>query len=241
VIKLLSPDPRTEKDSRLALCLALIAGYLDAYALRTYTVYVSFMSGNTTQTGLMIGQGELASAAPSALAIAFFVAGSFAGALLTHFGQPCSRQLLFGAVSTLLAMVIGLTQLGRLDSAAGIMALSLGMGMMNAVLSRLGGEPVSLTFVTGDLNRFGSHLALAVQRAPLPDVQGPWDTHLHRAARLGIVWASFLVGAILSAAVTSLIGALALLPPLVILLALTLFQPRTAPNPESVGAGDSAG
>jgi hypothetical protein len=31
VMKLLSPDARTERERRLAICLALIAGYVDAH------------------------------------------------------------------------------------------------------------------------------------------------------------------------------------------------------------------
>ena len=217
----LFPDVRTERERRLAICLALIAGYVDAFSLRAFATYVSFMSGNTTQIGVLTGQGKLFSALAPALAIVFFVAGSFAGTWLT--GQRYSPRLLFGLVSILLVVVIGLAQLGALDAAVGIAILSLAMGMMNATLSKVGGEAVSLTFVTGDLSRVGSHLALAVQRAPLPDAQGPWDTHRRRAARLGIVWAGFLAGAAFSGAAVSYLGVLALLPPLVILLALTLF------------------
>jgi uncharacterized membrane protein YoaK (UPF0700 family) len=223
MMKLVSPDARTERERWLAICLALIAGYVDAYSVRAFATYVSFMSGNTTQLGVLTGQGRLAAALLPVLAIVFFVAGSFAGTWLSHSGLRLSRQLLFGIVSTLLAVVIGLTQLGRLDAAVGIATLSLAMGMMNTTLSKIGGEAVSLTFVTGDLSRVGSHLALAVQRAPLPDAQGPWDTHRRRAARLGIVWSGFLAGAALAGAATSYLGVLALLPPLVILLALTLF------------------
>src|SRR5260370_18932152 len=153
------------------------------------------MSGNTTQTGVLAGQGRLGAALLPAVAIVFFLAGSFAGTWLTHSGRRHWRQLLFGVVSTLLAVVIGLTQLGALDAAVAIATLSLAMGLMNTALSKVGAEAVSLTFVTGDLNRIGSHLALAVQRAPLPDAQGPSDTHLRRAARLGIVWAAFLARA----------------------------------------------
>jgi uncharacterized membrane protein YoaK (UPF0700 family) len=80
MIKLLSPDARAER--RLAICLALIAGYVDAYGLIAFATYVSFMSGNTTQTGSMVGQGNLVAALPSAVAIVFFVAGSFAGTWL---------------------------------------------------------------------------------------------------------------------------------------------------------------
>jgi 3-hydroxyisobutyrate dehydrogenase-like beta-hydroxyacid dehydrogenase/uncharacterized membrane protein YoaK (UPF0700 family) len=197
---------------------------VDGYGLRAFATYVSFMSGNTTQTGLLTGQGGLAAALPSALVIVFFVAGSFAGTWLTHSGRRHSRRLLFGVVASLLAVVLGLTQLGALDSAAGIGTLSLAMGMMNTTLSRVGGEPVSLTFVTGELNRIGSHLALALKRAPLQDAQGMWDTHLRRAGLLARVWAGFLAGAVLSGAATSCFGARALLPPSLLLLALALFS-----------------
>src|SRR5262245_35843245 len=129
VMKLLAPDARAER--RLAIGLALIAGYLDAYGLRAFAVYVSFMSGNTTQTGVLTGEGKLGAALPSALAIVFFVAGSFAGTWITHSGRRHPRRLLFGLVSGLLAVVIGLTRLGALGAAVGIAILSLTMGMMN--------------------------------------------------------------------------------------------------------------
>jgi Protein of unknown function (DUF1275) len=35
----------------LAVGLAMIAGFVDAYGIITYNTYLSFMSGNTTQTG----------------------------------------------------------------------------------------------------------------------------------------------------------------------------------------------
>ena len=63
----------------LAAALALIAGFIDAYGMITYGVYVSFMSGNTTQTGYQTAEGAFGPASLSALAILFFVVGSFAG------------------------------------------------------------------------------------------------------------------------------------------------------------------
>ena len=220
MITLLSPDARAE--GRLAIGLAMIAGYVDAYGLVAYGVYVSFMSGNTTQTGSIAGQGKLLAALPSALAILFFVVGAFAGTWLTHSTLRHSRRILFGAIATLLAVTIGGTQLGSSvrHGAVGIATLSLAMGLMNTTLSHIGAEPVSLTFVTGTLNKIGRHLALALNRAPFPAAQGPWDTHLHRAGLMATVWASFLTGAIASGAATSYFGVWALLPPVLILLAL---------------------
>ena len=183
------------------------------------------MSGNTTQTGSLTGQGNVAAALPSALAIVFFLFGSFGGNWLTHSGLRHSGRLLFGAVATLLAVIIGITQLGMLDAEVGIAALSLAMGLMNTTLSRVGAEPVSLTFVTGTLiTSCAHHLAapLSVLRIALADAQGPsWDTHLRRAGLLASVWAGFLTGAVLSAAAIRYFGVWVLLAPLLILLALS--------------------
>src|SRR5579859_5760549 len=155
---LLSPTAQTEK--KLAICVALVAGYVDAYTLRAFSTYVSFMSGNTTQTGLLIGQTRIATALLPALAILSFLVGSFAGTWLGHSGIHHSRRLLFGIVSALLAVLAGINLIGGFSAGPQVAAFSLAMGMMNTALSRVGAQPVSLTFVTGTLNRIGGHLAL---------------------------------------------------------------------------------
>jgi uncharacterized membrane protein YoaK (UPF0700 family) len=97
-----------QAQERLAAGLAMIAGYIDAYGYFTFKTYLSFMSGNTTQTGYQTGQGDLA-AMPSLLAIVSFVIGVFTGTWLTHSGTHQSRRLRFGVVAALLALMIGLT------------------------------------------------------------------------------------------------------------------------------------
>jgi uncharacterized membrane protein YoaK (UPF0700 family) len=190
----------TREQRRLAIWLALIAGYVDAYALIAYGVYVSFMSGNTTQTGSLIGEGRLLVALPSAVAILFFVVGSFAGTWLTESRFRNSRQIRFSVIAAVLAMIIVGSQLGNQAPHAEIIIAMLGlaMGLLNSRQSHIGPEPVSLTFVTGTLSKGGNHLAMAVRRAPLPDAQGPWDTHLRRAALMASVWAGFLAAGRLS-------------------------------------------
>lgn len=203
--------------------MALIAGYVDAYGIVALGVYLSFMSGNTTQTGARTGQGHFATALPSALAIMFFVIGIMAGTLLTNFGGlRRSRSALLGAVAALLALIIGSTNLALLDAKFAIAVISLAMGMMNTTQSQVGGEPVALAFVTGDLVWLGRHLALAILRAPVQAGRGSWDTHLYRALILTRVWGGFLTGALLSGAATPRFGVWVLLPPCVILLVLAL-------------------
>src|ERR1700729_2428333 len=91
----------------LAAALAMIAGFVDAYGMITYGVYVSFMSGNTTQTGYQAAEGAFGPASLSALAILFFVVGSFAGTLLVEFAGRYARRVLYCAVAAALAAIVG--------------------------------------------------------------------------------------------------------------------------------------
>jgi uncharacterized membrane protein YoaK (UPF0700 family) len=209
---------------RLAAALAMIAGFVDAYGMITYGVYVSFMSGNTTQTGYQAAEGAFGPASLSALAILFFVVGSFAGTLVVEFAGRYARRVLYCVVAAALAAIVGLTQFGMLSGAFAIAAISVAMGVMNNALSRVGAQAISLTFVTGSLSRVGSSLALALRRAPLRDAQGPWDTHLRRALMLARLWLGFLVGALMSGAATPRYGALALSAPALILAVLAAFD-----------------
>lgn len=203
--------------ARLATGLAMVAGFVDAYGIISYNTYVSFMSGNTTQIGYRAGQGNFAQALPSAVAITFFVAGSFAGALIASSETSAAQRLAFSVVAASLALIVGLTHLGLGPNEVLIALACWAMGILNTTLSRVGSTQVSVTFVTGTLSRLGTQLALAVRSAPLPDSQGPWDSHLRRARLFAGIWAAFLGGALLSSAVTPRFGAWVLLAPILIL------------------------
>jgi uncharacterized membrane protein YoaK (UPF0700 family) len=218
-----SPRAKARSAEWLAAALAMIAGFVDAYGMINYRVFVSFMSGNTTQTGYQAAEGLFGPASLAALAILFFVIGSFLGALLVEAAGRLARRAVFGVVAAALAEVVGLTHFGFLTVGFGIAIVSIAMGVMNTAFSRVGAEAITLTFVTGTLSRVGSHLAQAAKRAPLADAQGPWDTHLRRAALLARLWSAFLLGALLSGAATPWFGPWALAAPAVILAALAAF------------------
>jgi uncharacterized membrane protein YoaK (UPF0700 family) len=217
---------------RLAAVLALISGYIDAYTLLHYKVYASFMSGNTTQTGLGAGQGKLADAGHHFLPIPFFVIGIFLGTFLLK-----SRlRWLWGLVAALLAAGLAAALLDPLPGWISIVLFSMAMGIMNLTINHVGGQPVSLGFVTGDLNNLSRHLAQAVRGEPLSDSQGSWDTHWSRAAVLAGVWGSFLLGALLAGAGMAHFGAWVLLPPTLILLALAVFERESRVTGKAVAA-----
>jgi len=218
------PQRRARRTERLALVLGVIAGFCDGYGVITYGVFVSFMSGNTTQAGYQTAEGLFRPASLAALAILSFVLGSFAGTLLVQATGRLARRAVFGLVAAALAEVVGLTWLGALTVGFCILIVSAAMGVLNSAFSRVGAESVSLTFVTGTLSRVGAHLALALKRAPLTDAEGPWDTQLRRAMLLARLWAGFLAGAFMSGAATPRFGFWALLGPALALAALAAFD-----------------
>ncbi len=69
----------------LAVMLAALAGMVDAVGfLRLGKLFVSFMSGNTTQLAIAIGSGQFAGAGLILEIIVLFVAGAAAGQLIAH-------------------------------------------------------------------------------------------------------------------------------------------------------------
>src|SRR6202453_4404667 len=182
----------TRNAELLAAALAMIAGFIDAYGMITYGVFVSFMSGNTTQTGYQTAEGAFGPPSRPALAILCFVGGAFAGTLLVQAAGRLARRAVFGVVAAALAEVVGLTYFDFLSVGFGIAIVSVAMGVMNSAFSLTLAQSVSLTFVTGTLSRVGSSLALALRRGPLADARVPWDTQLRRAMLLARIWVGFL-------------------------------------------------
>jgi uncharacterized membrane protein YoaK (UPF0700 family) len=232
---------QTRTQWALAIFLALIAGYLDGYGLLVLGTYVSFMSGNTTTTGLSSGEGNFHAALPSAIAVLSFVTGSFLGNVFTQSKIRHSHRLIFGIIAGLLATVAGLELHGLSNAAAGIAMLSLAMGMLNPALSKIGAESVSLTFMTGMLSRIGGHFASAAGRRPLTEGEGPGDSHLARARIDASIWAGFLVGAALSGMARSHFRLWALLPPSLVMIALALFSESAITLPQKRIASSISG
>jgi uncharacterized membrane protein YoaK (UPF0700 family) len=223
----LTPARRRVVQGRIAACLALTAGYVDAYGLFVLGTYVSFMSGNSTTTAVELGKGEFGQAVSPAIAIPGFVAGSLAGTLVTHMRWRQPHRILFAAIAAMLAAALGLGAASA-PKEIEIAGLSFAMGMVNPALSHVGLEKVSLTFMTGALSRLGSHLALGLRRAPVAEAEGDWDTHFHRALLDARLWVTFVLGAVLCIVATSALQSLALAPAIAVMLALSLFCPTEA-------------
>jgi uncharacterized membrane protein YoaK (UPF0700 family) len=218
-----SPEDIARAPGWRAAILALIAGYVDCYGFLNYKVFASFMSGNTTQAGLQIGQEKFAEAGLDLLTILLFVVGAFIGTIILHSSLRHRLSWLFGLVAALLAVAMVAVHSSPPSGWFRIVTLSLSMGVMTTTVTHVGQQSVSLGYVTSALRNFAQHLALAIKRAPLADAQGSWDSHGRRAVLLAGLWTAFLGGALLAAAAAPHFAAWALAPPIIVLLALTAF------------------
>jgi uncharacterized membrane protein YoaK (UPF0700 family) len=206
--------------------LALISGYVDSYTLLKFGVFASFMSGNTTTAGSQAGQFKLVAAGHTLLPIPFFLLGIFAGTLIV----PSDQRHLLHRLSALVAALLAVGTVAAYWAWPGwlsIMILSTAMGILNTSITHVGGQTVSLGFVTGDLNNLAQHVALGVRRAPLPQAQGSWDTRWARATLLASIWTAFLSGAVLGTALASRLAAWTLLVPSALLLAVPVLERAT--------------
>jgi uncharacterized membrane protein YoaK (UPF0700 family) len=162
---------------------ALISGYVDSYTLLDFGVYVSFMSGNTTSVGLHAGHAKLALAGHRLPPIPFFALGIFIGTLLVLANPRRELPRHSFLVAALLTFDIAVIYFGW-PGWLSISVLSTSMALMNTSITHVGGQAVNLGFVTGDLNNFAQHLAMGIRQDPVPQMQGPWDSHWWRAAVL---------------------------------------------------------
>jgi uncharacterized membrane protein YoaK (UPF0700 family) len=205
--------------------LALISGYVDSYALVKFGVYASFMTGNTTSAGAHAGEFNWAAARHSLLPIPLFVLGILAGTLLMQADRRRALPRLSALVAAMLTVGVAAAYFGW-PEALSIVILSFAMGAMNTAILQVGGQAVSVGFMTGDLNNLAQHVAMGIKSAPVAEAQGSWDTHWRRASLLAGLWIAFLSGAVLGAALGSRLAVWTLLLPALMLFVLALISSR---------------
>jgi len=182
----------------LAGLLAALAGMVDAIGyLRLSHLFVSYMSGNSTQFAIALGKGDFSQARAIILLIALFVLGAAGGQLLAHLtGRRHLTWVLIAAASLLAAAAL---------FSAAPEPMVLAMGALNASMHRAGRVGVSLTYVTGTLVKLGQGLGDYVASRAVG-----WDW-LQQAAP----WVGLVAGAAVAGAAYLRIGAAAVWIPVV--------------------------
>jgi uncharacterized membrane protein YoaK (UPF0700 family) len=135
----------------LAALLAALAGMVDVIGyLHLNGLFVSYMSGNSTQLAAALGQGDLGQAGAITKLVLLFVLGAAAGQVLAGSTGEWHMSWVLAGVTILLTIAA----LSTLAPEPMVFA----MGTLNASMHRAGNIPISLTFVTGVLVRFGQGL-----------------------------------------------------------------------------------
>jgi uncharacterized membrane protein YoaK (UPF0700 family) len=142
----------------LALLLAGLAGWVDAAGLAgSGGVFISFMSGNTTDLAASLAHEDWVKAEVIGAVIALFVAGVAAGETLERI---VGRPLVLALEAFFLASGAALhAYLQGAVAQLGLFPLVFAMGLQNATMHRAGGVSIGLTYVTGTLVQIGRTLA----------------------------------------------------------------------------------
>ncbi|MDM0014972.1 YoaK family protein [Variovorax sp. J22P168] len=176
----------------LAVCLAALAGYIDAIGfLYLGGYFVSFMSGNTTRLAVALQAGDAIGILLGI--IACFVAGAGCGTLVGHFAGARRRAAVLVSVAATLALAAALVD-GH-GAVPSILLMAFAMGMENTVFQRDGTVVVGLTYMTGTLVKMGQKLALAM----LGQERLSWFSPL-------VLWIGLLSGGVLGASTYGLVG-----------------------------------
>ncbi len=212
--------PRTEASEHrarglvLAAVLSGLAGMVDAVGfLRLGHLFVSFMSGNSTQMALEAGRLRLGEAGAILALIVLFVAGAAGGQVLAHVS---GRHHLTAVLAAVMALLTAAAAMGTAPA-----PMVLAMGALNAAMHRAGNVSVSVTFVTGTLVRFGQGLGDLVTGRT-----GEWVW-----AEQAVPWLGLVCGAVIAGAVYARIGSAVAWVPVGLSAALLLWSP-TIPDPE---------
>jgi len=135
----------------LAWLLAALAGWVDAVGLtHGFHIYLSFMSGNTTNLAGFVAQQHWQPAGMVACVILLFVAGSVAGECVARPGWRFGRTVILLLEAAALSLAVALD--------CGLPA-AFAMGVQTSVMHRSEGQSVSLAYVTGTLVQVGRSLA----------------------------------------------------------------------------------
>ena len=220
--------------ARLAVGLTWVAGYTNVITVLAAGQTVSHQTGNTTHLGEQIGRALTGDAAGGGEAVCFaalvaaFATGAFLSGTTTELARRAGRRSRFvlpmTAEAILLSIVVLLLarpgQRGGSAVAATLLAAT-AMGLQNGTITRISGAVVRTTHLTGVLTDLGLELSvLATTRRSLHHLTR--QPSAQRAALLAAILASFITGATLGSAAFRMVGATALVAPVVFLAALVV-------------------
>lgn len=208
---------------KLAIFLAFIAGYLDAFGLLKWKIYVSFMSGNTTQLGVAFSDGKLAIISTTFTVIGCFVLGIYIGTCLSLWKNCKIQTLPFYIVSGILIIYTAVSLYYNISTILSIAIIGFSTGVMNTIVTSVGNQQINTDFVTGTLNSLARNTAML----KMSHDETNRKQYKLNAIHLLLLWTGFLSGAFTVPFLLPSLGNWTLSLPAVLLLICALFAPST--------------
>ncbi|MFD1604813.1 YoaK family protein [Flavobacterium artemisiae] len=175
---------------KLAVFLAFIAGYLDAAGLLKWKIYVSFMSGNTTQLGVAFFNGKSAVIATTLTVIGCFVLGIYSGTCLSLWKETKSQTIPFYIVAFLLIGYTAVSYYYPVQTLPAVAVIGFATGIMNTIVTAVGNQKINTDFVTGTLNSLARNTAMLSMSTDDENRK----QYKENAIRLFLLWTGFLLG-----------------------------------------------
>jgi uncharacterized membrane protein YoaK (UPF0700 family) len=207
---------------RLAIFLALIAGYIDATGLIQWKTYVSFMSGNTTSLGAAISTGKSEIIITSVTVISCFLLGIYAGTCLSLWKRIKNQILTFYLVSGILIFYTIIAYFYNINNLSSISIVGFSMGMMNTIVTSVGNQKVNTDFVTGTLNSLARNTAMLTMTKDKAEKKEYQSNAIH----LLLLWIGFLSGAFVAPFLLGYFGKWTLIFPALLLMTCGLLIPK---------------
>jgi uncharacterized membrane protein YoaK (UPF0700 family) len=234
----------------IAAMMTWAAGFIDLIGYLTlYAIYTAHMSGDTVAMGRHLADLQWYGFARRGWTIATFVFGLLVGAFAFDAEQrgvlrtpfPVTLALESSLLLAFLIVAIGNDFRAQIPPQPAfefylmLALLSTAMGIQNVTVRRVGGLNVYTTFVTGSLVKFGEALSAYLfwvrdrtrhrfrQRIGMVFRLSSRNLHMKRVMLSGVLWISYLGGAVAGTLAVSQWTLLAMLAPLTIILGLTVY------------------
>lgn len=165
--------------------MTALAGFVDAVGYTAMGhLYLSFMSGNSTQFGMAVAGRDGHVVGWAGAVIAAFVLGAFLGSLLQAAEGRTRMPLVLACELTCLMSAWSLN--GRLATNVALLFVAVAMGTQNSIHKAISGAAAGKSFITGALFGVGDALARAcLGRA-----------HFAEAGANAASWLAFVAGVI---------------------------------------------
>jgi len=231
-------DHDGRSDAWLSLGLAFVGGYGDATSFVLAKTFTGHVTGNLVLGAISIAAGDERAIATNALAIACFVAGILLSVWIARPLRAASMPLMTGVMAVEVALIAAgsVAYMSPMALRTGIFVACVALGMQNGAFRRAGGIGVHTTYMTGMITNFitAETQSIAAEHgadaAKAPTQQMQLQQHGEVPSRkmglLCAIWAVFVLGAGIGAAMAFRFGGYGMMGAAAVLAALALWNWR---------------